>query len=105
MNNILYILIAVWFLYEIANSIKKTFSEKRVLTVEKMADNVTMGLSPDGNEITPEYLKTLDKDSLLMNHFRAQSEAAEKVIRQRSTGEVIDGRNLAKKKRTRGRWL
>lgn len=104
MNNILYILIAAWILHEIAKLIEQFF-KKRVLTEQEMADNVTMGLSPDGKKMTPEYLQALAQNSLLMNHFRAQSEAAEKVIRQRSTGEVIDNRNLAKKKRTRGRLL
>lgn len=99
---IIWLLIAVWILYEIAKGIDSHFKSRRVLTIKQMADNVTKGLSPFGDKMTDQYIQRLLRNSLEMNHFRDASEAAQKEINKRSTGQIKDNsRNLAKPKKNR----
>lgn len=102
MTNIIWLGILAWIFSGIVQSIDAYFKSRRVVTVKQMADNVTKGLSPFGDKMTDQYIQRLLRNSLEMNHFRDASEAAQKEINKRSTGQIKDNsRNLAKPKKNR----
>lgn len=102
MNNILYILIAVWIVFEIAKSIKRFFKGKRVLTIQEMANNLEQYKFTDGTERTPERIEETLKNGEWQSVLKPQEEYVTRLMQKGEIKSTLP--NLAKK-RTRGRLL
>lgn len=101
--NLFYILIAIWLLYEIAKSIKQFFKKNRVLTLQEMANNLAQDKFTDG---TPRTKARIEETLRTGEWHRVLRPQEEYVREQMQKGEIKSTLpNLAKKKRTRGRWL
>lgn len=101
MNNILYILIAVWILHEIAKLIEQFF-KKRVLTVQEMANNLAQNKFTDGTPRSKERIEETLKTGEWQSVLKPQEEYVRQLIQSGEIKSTLP--NLAKKKRTRGRW-
>lgn len=102
MNNILYILIAVWILHEIAKFIEQLFKKKRVLTVQEMANNLAQNKFTDGTPRSKERIEETLKNGEWLSVLKPQEEYVTRLMQKGEIKSTLP--NLAKK-RTRGGWL
>lgn len=103
MNNILYLLIAAWIVSSIAKAIERFFKKKRVLTVQEMANNLSLNKFTDGTPRSKERIEEALRNGEWQRVLKPQEEY---VRRQMQSGEIKSTLpNLASKKRTRGKWF